>query len=249
MFDRDTLIISYDTERGEPRGPRGKRADPAALGLGACVDCGLCVQVCPTGIDIRQGLQYECIGCAACVDVCDGIMDKMGYAPGLIRYATENGLEQHLNSRQMLRRIFRPRVLVYTAILLALCIAFGLSVALRKPFRVDVDRDRSSLARIVEDGQVENVYRLQIMNSAETAQRYRVKVEGMRGLHIAGRAQFEAQAAEALWVTLDVQLPPDVAAQAGSGAHTIHFEVERIASAESPYTVEISERSTFIVPR
>jgi cytochrome c oxidase accessory protein FixG len=249
MFDRDTLIISYDTERGEPRGPRGKRADPASLGLGACVDCGLCVQVCPTGIDIRQGLQYECIGCAACVDVCDGIMDKMGYAPGLIRYATENGLEQHLNSRQMLRRIFRPRVLVYTAILLALCIAFGLSVALRKPFRVDVDRDRSSLARIVEDGQVENVYRLQIMNSAETAQRYRVKVEGMRGLHIAGRTQFEAQAAEALWVTLDVQLPPDVAAQAGSGAHTIHFEVERIASTESAYTVEISERSTFIVPR
>ena len=198
MFDRDTLIISYDAERGEPRGPRGKRADPATLGLGSCVDCGLCVQVCPTGIDIRQGLQYECIGCAACVDVCDGIMGKMGYAPGLIRYATENGLEQHLSSKQMLRRIFRPRVLIYTAILVALCVAFGLSVALRDPFRVDVVRDRSSLARVVEDGQVENVYRLQIMNSAEVAQRYRVKVEGMRGLHIAGRRDFEAQAAEAL---------------------------------------------------
>jgi cytochrome c oxidase accessory protein FixG len=249
MFDRDTLIISYDSERGEPRGPRGKRADPAALGLGSCVDCGLCVQVCPTGIDIRQGLQYECIGCAACIDVCDGIMDKMGYAPGLIRYDTENGLEKHLSRAQMLRRIFRPRVIVYTLILIALCTAFGVSLALRQPFRVDVVRDRSSLARLVEDGQIENVYRLQIMNSAEAAQTYRVKVEGLYGLHIEGRRQFSAEAAEALWVTLEVRLPPDVASQVGPGAHVIHFEVEREGSLAQPNTVEVSEKSTFIVPR
>jgi cytochrome c oxidase accessory protein FixG len=147
MFDRDTLIISYDTERGEPRGSRSKKADPAKLGLGSCVDCGLCVQVCPTGIDIRKGLQYECIGCAACIDVCNGIMDKMGYQRGLIRYATENGLEQHLDRGSMMRRIFRPRVLIYTAILIAILSAFVLSIYLRSPFRVDVVRDRASLAR------------------------------------------------------------------------------------------------------
>jgi cytochrome c oxidase accessory protein FixG len=82
MFDRDTLIVTYDEDRGEPRGARSRKADPTKLNLGACVDCTLCVQVCPTGIDIRNGLQYECIGCGACADVCDTVMDKMGYARG-----------------------------------------------------------------------------------------------------------------------------------------------------------------------
>jgi cytochrome c oxidase accessory protein FixG len=103
MFDKDTLIISYDSERGEPRGARSRKADPAALGLGSCVDCKLCVQVCPTGIDIRKGLQYECIGCAACVDVCDEVMDRVNYPSGLIRYDTQNGLQQHLGRSQLLR--------------------------------------------------------------------------------------------------------------------------------------------------
>jgi cytochrome c oxidase accessory protein FixG len=191
MFDRDTLIISYDTERGEPRGSRSKKADPAKLGLGSCVDCGLCVQVCPTGIDIRKGLQYECIGCAACIDVCNGIMDKMGYQRGLIRYATENGLEQHLDRGSMMRRIFRPRVLIYTAILIAILSAFVLSIYLRSPFRVDVVRDRASLARIVDDGRVENVYRIQIMNSAEEKQKYQLNVRGLPGIMIAGPSSFE----------------------------------------------------------
>jgi len=111
MFDKDTLIISYDAERGEPRGSRSKKADPAKLGLGACVDCGLCVQVCPTGIDIRKGLQYECIGCAACVDVCNGVMDKMGYEPGLVRYATENALKHQYSQSEMRKHMIRPRVL------------------------------------------------------------------------------------------------------------------------------------------
>ena len=97
MFDKDTLIVTYDTERGEPRGPRSKKADPAKLNLGACVDCSLCVQVCPTGIDIRNGLQYQCIGCGACADVCDTVMDKVGYARGLVKYSTENAMENHLS--------------------------------------------------------------------------------------------------------------------------------------------------------
>ena len=92
MFDRDTLIISYDAQRGEPRGSRPRGVDPASVGKGDCINCTLCVQVCPTGIDIRDGLQYECIGCAACIDACNGVMDKMQMPRGLIRYATQNAM-------------------------------------------------------------------------------------------------------------------------------------------------------------
>ena len=113
MFDRDTMIITYDRERGEPRGGRSRKSDPAQLGLGSCVDCTLCVQVCPTGIDIRNGLQYECIGCAACVDACDQVMDKMGYARGLIRYSTENALINTGRRRNCAKRVARPRMLIY----------------------------------------------------------------------------------------------------------------------------------------
>ncbi|HPO20295.1 MAG TPA: cytochrome c oxidase accessory protein CcoG, partial [Rubrivivax sp.] len=179
MFDKDTLIISYDPERGEPRGSRSRKADRQAIGKGDCIDCTLCVQVCPTGIDIRHGLQYECIGCAACIDVCNGVMDKMNYPRGLIRYDTQNAMALHLTPHQRLQRVFRPRVLVYSAILLLLVAALVASMALRSPFRVDIVRDRASLARLVDDGQIENIYRLQIMNATETAQRYRVAVRGL----------------------------------------------------------------------
>ena len=180
MLDKDTLIITYDQARGEPRGSRSKKADPAQLGLGACIDCGLCVQVCPTGIDIRKGLQYECIGCAACIDVCDDVMKKMNYAPGLVRYDTQNGLAQHLTRAQRVQRIFRPRVIVYTAVLFLIVSALATSVALRSPFKVDIVRDRATLARQVEDGEVENVYRVQIMNATERVQTYRVTAEACR---------------------------------------------------------------------
>jgi len=249
MFDHDTLIISYDTERGEPRGSRSKKADPAKLGLGSCVDCGLCVQVCPTGIDIRKGLQYECIGCAACIDVCDGIMDKMGYKPGLIRYATQNSLSEHLDKQQILKRVLRPRVLVYTAILIGICIAFALSIALRDPFRVDVVRDRASLGRIVDDGRVENVYRLQIMNSAEQPQQYAVKVAGLPNITTANTAPVVLQPAEARWITVNVQVPFEAAQQAGPGVHPIWFDIERVASSQGGQAVSLREKSTFMVPR
>jgi cytochrome c oxidase accessory protein FixG len=248
MFDKDTLIISYDAERGEPRGPRSKKADPAQTGLGACVDCGLCVQVCPTGIDIRKGLQYECIGCAACIDVCDGVMDRMGYARGLVRYATQNGLAQHLDRAQMIRRVLRPRVLVYTGILLLICGLFAWSIAIRDPFRVDVVRDRSSLARVVEDGKVENIYRLQVMNNAEQPQHYRFSVDGLAGLVISERNEMTLGAAEAQWVTLHVQLPYEASRRQGPGAHPIHFEIERLASGGGD-AVRLREKSTFVVPR
>ena len=274
MFDHDTLIISYDTERGEPRGSRSRKADPKTMGLGSCIDCNLCVQVCPTGIDIRKGLQYECIGCAACIDVCDGIMDKMAggnagppqvasapsvgggreaaargpYQRGLIRYATQNSLAEHLRWRQILQRVLRPRVLIYTAILLAICGAFIASLALRSPFRVDVVRDRASLARQVDQGQVENVYRLQIMNATESLQHYRVQVAGLPGIALARPAELEVLGAEARWLTVNVQVPPESAQQAGAGAHPIEFRIERIDSQGGP-PAQVAEKSTFIVPR
>jgi len=252
MFDKDTLIISYDAERGEPRGSRSRKADPAKIGLGSCIDCNLCVQVCPTGIDIRKGLQYECIGCAACIDVCDGVMEKMNYPKGLIRYDTQNGLAQHLTPRQRLARIFRPRVLVYTGILLLILLGFFISLATRYPFKVDVVRDRASLARLVDDGQIENVYRLQIMNATEAPQRYTVAVQGLPGIRLAALPEISLAPAEARWVTLGVRVPPEAAQQAGAGAHPIHFDialVDRDDRGQSATRAAISEKSTFVVPR
>ncbi len=249
MFDKDTLIVSYDVERGEPRGSRSRKADHKALGKGDCIDCRLCVQVCPTGIDIRKGLQYECIGCTACIDVCDGVMDKLKYPRGLIRYDTQNGIAQHLTRAQRLRRIFRPRVLIYTAILLVLVGAMITSMALRSPFRVDVVRDRASLARLVDDGQIENVYRLQVMNATEQAQRYRVSVKGLPGIALDGADSVEVLPAQARWMSVSVRVPPQAAEAAGAGAHPIEFEIERLSQSPQEAPVRALEKSTFVVPR
>ena len=247
MFDKDTLIISYDKARGDPRGTRSRKIDHRAQGLGDCIDCGLCVQVCPTGIDIRNGLQYECIGCAACIDVCNGVMDKMNYPRGLVRYVTQNGLDQQLEPGVMWRRVFRPRVLVYTAILFIVVGALAASVALRSPFRVDVVRDRASLARIVDDGQIENVYRLQVMNATEQLQRYRIDVTGLPGIRIDGKADIEVGPAEARWVTVAVRVPPEAAGK--TGAQPIEFRIERVESRAGATPSLALEKSTFIVPR
>ena len=241
MFDKDTLIVSYDVERGEPRGPRSKKADPKALGLGDCVDCTLCVQVCPTGIDIRKGLQYECISCAACIDVCDTVMDKVGYPRGLIRYTTENAMNAHWTRSQVIRHMVRPRVLIYITIVSVVVIAMLTGLALRTPFKVDVVRDRSTLARIVPGGKIENVFRLQLMNASEATQRYRISATGLPGLSIATEDVFTVGPAQARWVVMGLQLPYE---GAQSGSHPIHFEIE---SLDSPG--KITEKSVFIVPR
>ncbi|HSM68179.1 MAG TPA: cytochrome c oxidase accessory protein CcoG [Xanthomonadales bacterium] len=172
MFDRDTLIISYDEGRGEPRGGRSKNTDRAEAGLGDCIDCTLCVQVCPTGIDIRNGLQYECIACAACVDVCDQVMDKMDYPRGLIRYTTENALQGRAS------KILRPRVLIYGALLGLLIAGLALSIAQRTPLRAELIRDRNVLYRELSDGQVENVYSLKLINMDRRTHKYRISVAG-----------------------------------------------------------------------
>ena len=252
MFDRDTLVIGYDAERGEPRGKhraRGRKTDLRTAQLGHCIDCGLCVQVCPTGIDIRKGLQYECIGCAACIDVCDGVMDKMQYPRGLVRYDTENGLQRHLQGAQLFRRVLRPRVLIYTAVLVLIVGGLATSLWLRSPFRVDVERDRGSLARSVEEGWVENVYRMQIMNATEEVQRYRIRVQGLPGMVLDGRVEIEVAPAQTRWVPVGVRVPPEQARTAGAGSHRIDFIVERLAPDARQATRSVFERSTFLVPR
>jgi len=249
MFDKDTLIVSYDVERGEPRGSRSRKVDHKALGKGDCIDCGLCVQVCPTGIDIRKGLQYECIGCTACIDVCDGVMDKMKYPRGLVRFDTQNGMAQHLTRSQRLKRIFRPRVLIYTSILLVLVGALATSIALRSPFRVDVVRDRASLARIVDDGQIENVYRLQIMNATEMPQRYQVAIKGLPGIVLDGADTIEVMPAHARWISVAARVPPQTGTAARPGAHPIEFEIQRLSREPDEPVVRTVEKSTFVVPR
>ncbi|MBX3587907.1 MAG: cytochrome c oxidase accessory protein CcoG [Ramlibacter sp.] len=241
MFDKDTLIVSYDEGRGEPRGARSRQADPGALGLGSCVDCTLCVQVCPTGIDIRQGLQYECIGCAACVDVCDTVMDKMNYPRGLIRFTTQNAVRQGWSGRQIVRRVLRPRVLVYGAVLAALSAVVLGSLVMRTPLKVDVVRDRASLSRIVEGGRLENVYRLQIMNATEKPVVYRIGATGLEGLAVASEPEVAVGPAESRWVAVRLQIPYG---SATPGSHPIHFGVGALQGSD-----HVSEKSVFLVPR
>ena len=251
MFDKDTLIISYDPERGEPRGSRSRKADRKALGKGDCIDCGLCVQVCPTGIDIRKGLQYECIGCTACIDVCDGVMDKMDYPRGLIRYDTQNGMAQHLTRAQRLRAHLPPaRAGVHARSCCCWWAALVTSMALRSPFRVDVVRDRASLARLVDDGYIENLYRLQIMNATELPQRYRVAVQGLPGIRIEGSDTLEVQPAEARWMTVSVRVPPRDRRRAAPRARIpIDFEVQRLDAQPDESVARAVEKSTFVLPR
>jgi cytochrome c oxidase accessory protein FixG len=247
MFDHDTLIISYDEKRGEPRGGRARTADKAALGLGDCVDCLLCVQVCPTGIDIRKGLQYECIGCAACIDVCNGVMDKLDYPRGLVRYATQRSLDEG-GTPLTVRRVLRPRVMVYCAVLLLIGGSFVISLNMRSPLRVDVVRDRGSLARLVDDGGIENVYRLQVMNTTEAHQHYRFAVSGISGAQAVVRGDTDLAAAESHWVPIAVRIPADQALALGPGAHPLEFQITREAG-DGAAEVTVNEKSTFVVPR
>ena len=241
MFDHDTLIVTYDPERGEPRGARSRKADISQLKLGHCVDCTLCVQVCPTGIDIRQGLQYECIGCGACIDVCDEVMDKMNYPRGLIRYATQNALNNRWTSSQMWRRVLRPRVLIYTSLLGLITLGLLLSLMLRTPLKVDVVRDRASLARITEVGTLENVYRLQVMNATEEAQNYQLQVRGLENIQIKTETQVSVEPAQSRWVVVRLDIPYG---SATSGSHPIWFEISSEAD-----SARVTEKSVFLVPR
>ena len=241
MFDPDTLIITYDPERGEPRGARKKGIDPRSEGKGDCVDCGICVQVCPTGIDIRNGLQYECIGCSACIDACDEVMDKMSYPRGLIRYSTENALAKHYTPKEMVTHVMRPRVLLYSAILGMIILATAWGLGTRIPLKVDVIRDRATLAREADDGRIENIYTLRIMNTEEAPRRYALSVSGLPGAEIIGERIVEVPAATTESVLVSVRVPPESGTK---GANHIFFEIQ----AQNHDKVRVSEKASFMLP-
>ena len=218
MFDRDTLIVGYDSERGEPRGARRRGTDYKAKGLGDCIDCTMCVQVCPTGIDIRKGLQYECIACAACIDACDQVMDKMQYPRGLIRYSTERALE-HKDYR-----LLRPRTLIYTGILATLCIALVTSLAMTKPVILDVIRDRNTLYRDVGRRGIQNNYTLRIVNKHNVAHDYALTVSGIDGIEIESENEFSIAGESVFSMPVSVVAPHE----SSRGGHVIEFHLKSL---------------------
>jgi cytochrome c oxidase accessory protein FixG len=235
MFDRDTLVITYDAQRGEPRGARRRAASLNGAASGDCVDCTWCVQVCPTGIDIRRGLQQECIACAACIDACDSVMAKIGSPKGLIRYTTQHALE-HAPTR-----IFRPRVLIYATLLTLLVLGWVTALVLRQPVALDVIRDRNALYRMLDDGRVENVYDVKIINKAEDSQRFRITVEG------AGDLRLDPDPATFLVPGGDV-FPAGIRVRRSAyepvGSETIRFAVESVDDRQ----LHTSAAARFIAP-
>jgi cytochrome c oxidase accessory protein FixG len=241
MFDPDTLIVSYDKERGEPRGARSKAIDPQVAGLGSCINCSMCVQVCPTGIDIRDGLQYECIGCAVCIDACDEVMDKIGYARGLIRYTTENALAHVYPEKEIVKHIFRPRVLMYSAVLLIVIATTVGFLLTREPVKLTIMRDRNTLVREIEDGWLENTYRLQIFNTEEKLHHYHITVSGLPQLKLDSDTNLPiaipATGMEEIAIRIDS--PPQALKKS---SYPIYITVE----AKDDSTIKTTEKTTFI---
>ncbi|OGT88731.1 MAG: cytochrome c oxidase accessory protein CcoG [Gammaproteobacteria bacterium RIFOXYA12_FULL_61_12] len=237
MFDRDTLLIAYDEKRGEPRGGRKIGSDHVEQGLGSCIDCKICVQVCPTGIDIRNGLQYQCIGCAACIDACDEIMDKMSYPRGLIRYTTENALEGQQT------HIIRPRMLVYGALLTLITVAMFYSLFTRIPLEVDIIRDRNALYVQTDEGLIENVYTLKIVNMKETNETYHLSIEGIEGAELVNSAgDFTVPAGKVMEVPVRVKIDP---VNLKSTSNLINFRLKSLTSEN----LEVIEHGRFLGPK
>jgi cytochrome c oxidase accessory protein FixG len=242
MFDSDTLIVTYDEARGEARGPRKKGSDYKAAGKGDCVDCGICVQVCPTGIDIRKGLQYECIGCAACIDGCNQVMDKVGYPRGLIRYSTENVMQGKFPERTMMAHIFRPRVLLYTAILMAIVVALGAALTMRVPLKANIIRDRSTLVRETDEGLLENVYRMQLINMDEKAHRYTLSASGMESLKVSIKEAMPLEVEPASTRVVSVSLTVDPGTLK-PGSNQVFIKVQDV----DDNAVSANEKTSFLV--
>jgi cytochrome c oxidase accessory protein FixG len=234
MFDQDTLVVSYDPRRGESRGPRKHDADYKAEGLGDCIDCKMCVHVCPTGIDIRDGLQIECIGCAACIDACDSIMDKMNYPKGLISYTTEHNLSGEKT------QLVRPRLIGYAVVLVAMFGVFTWAVSSRSLVGLDVLKDRV-MYRENQEGRIENVYTLKILNKAQHEVTYQIEAEGLEGLVYGGKREIKALAGEVLTLPVELSIAPE---KLPSSANEISF---RLHSVDDP-TIKADAESRFIGP-
>ncbi len=234
MFDKDTLTISYDTARGENRGPRKREAKPAEVGLGDCIDCQLCVQVCPTGIDIRDGLQMECIGCAACIDACDSIMDKMGYARGLVSYTSEHQLQGGKT------HLLRPRLIGYSAVLLVMIAALVVALVERPMVSLDVTKDRG-MFRENAQGQIENIYSLKVINKTQQHQDYRLELVDAEGFQLQGKTAISLAPGEISDVPVSVALLADKPA---SSSQTLRFKVSDV---DEPWVYSAAD-SRFVAP-
>jgi len=234
MFDKDTLTISYDSARGEHRGPRKREVTPAAVGLGDCIDCQLCVQVCPTGIDIRDGLQMECIGCAACIDACDSIMDKMGYARGLVSYTSEHQLQGGKT------HLLRPRLIGYSAVLLVMIAALVVALLERPMVSLDVTKDRG-MFRENAQGQIENIYSLKVINKTQQRQEYRVELLDAQGFQLQGKTEISLAPGEIVDVPVSVALLADKPA---SSSQTVRFKVSDV---DEPWIYSAAD-SRFVAP-
>lgn len=227
MFDKDTLIISYDQQRGESRGKRKKNSDYKLQGLGDCIDCNQCVHVCPTGIDIRDGLQYECIACAACIDVCDNVMDKMGYDKGLIKYTTE---VEELSQGKDKTKFFRPRTIYYISIFIAVVSAFIYLLSNRIPLDINVLRDRNNLYSENFAGEIENTYTLKILNMSQQTENYQLAVDGFEQIQLIGDSRFDIDSGEVLTLPVRVKIPGSLLSKRSS---EIEFVIQ--ATGERPY--------------
>ncbi|WP_095115177.1 cytochrome c oxidase accessory protein CcoG [Pseudomonas sp. Irchel 3F3] len=234
MFDKDTLAVAYDPRRGEARGPRKKGSDVGAQGLGDCVDCTLCVQVCPTGIDIRDGLQMACIGCAACIDACDGVMDKMGYARGLIGYKSEHGLQGGTT------HWLRPRLLGYVAALAVMIAALVVALQMRPMVSLDVIKDRG-LFRENAQGQIENIYLLKVINKTGRTQHYALRLLDADGFTLQGNTTLVIPAGEMSELPVSVAM---LAERPASSSQTLSFE---ISERDDPAIRSVAQ-SRFVAP-
>ncbi|MCF5143612.1 cytochrome c oxidase accessory protein CcoG [Pseudomonas sp. WS 5532] len=234
MFDKDTLTISYDAARGESRGPRKREVKPAQVGLGDCIDCQLCVQVCPTGIDIRDGLQMECIGCAACIDACDSIMDKMGYARGLVSYTSEHQLQGGKT------HLLRPRLIGYSAVLLVMIAALVVALIERPMVSLDVTKDRG-MFRENSQGLIENIYSLKVINKTQQRQDYRLELVDAEGFQLQGKTRLSLAPGEISDVPVSVALLADKPA---SSSQTLRFKVVDV---DEPWIYSAAD-SRFVAP-
>ena len=234
MFDKDTLTISYDAARGEQRGPRKRDVPPAQVGLGDCIDCQLCVQVCPTGIDIRDGLQMECIGCAACIDACDSIMDKMGYARGLVSYTSEHQLQGGKT------HLLRPRLIGYSAVLVVMLAALVVALIERPMVSLDVTKDRG-MFRENSLGLIENIYSLKVINKTQQRQEYRLELVDAEGFQLQGKTQVSLAAGEIVDIPVSVALLADTPA---SSSQTLRFKVTDV---DEPWIYTAAD-SRFVAP-
>ncbi len=251
MVDKDTFVVTYDRVRGDPRGRRSKKIVPSEAGLGDCVDCTICVQVCPTGIDIRDGLQYMCIGCGACIDACDQVMEKMDYPKGLIRYTSESGMLDGLDNRQARARLFKPRVYIYIGLLAIFIVGLIISLSMRSPLRVDIVRDRGMLGREIPGGLIENVYRIQLINMSEADQTFTLTGTSpdIKGVLVStgddGTAnQVKVPAFSNEWLPLVVRVPAE---GAKPGLHPMRLHIE--SNDKAVGLLKAEQDTTFFVPQ